>query len=137
MEIVKSIKFKNTGTKSVDKDGKPKVSRDTLYIEALDLTVPFGEECEIPELYTRPTLCVNGSRGKSSIEQLAPQLEPSDPVFAEAWKRPPEKAQPVASRGAPAAPVTLESLMASGLNKGLAEQMLNAINAARAAKAGG
>jgi len=136
MEIVKSIKFKNTGTKTVDKDGKPRVSKDTLYIEALDLTVPFGEECDIPELYTRPTLQVNGSRGKSSIEQLAPQLEPVDEVWAAEWRKPPVKAFNSAAPAAPAKPVTLESLMASGLNRGLAEQMLNAINAARAAKTG-
>src|SRR6185369_18009214 len=99
MESPKFIKFRNLGTKQYDREGKPildkngvhKRKEDTVYVEALDITVPFGDECDIPELYTRPARTVNGSRGPSPIEQLAPQLEPSDPAFAEEWRKvPPE-----------------------------------------------
>jgi len=137
---VKTIKFKNTGTKTKGQDGKVRVSKDTVRVEIMghEIEVPFDGELDVPELYTRPSLCVNGSRGLSPIEQLAPQLEPSDPEWATEWRKAPVPAQPAIQPGkGPAAPVTVESLMASGLSRGLAEQMYNAIQQARVVKTGG
>jgi hypothetical protein len=142
---VKTFKFKNMGTRLYDKQGNPVLNKDgshkrgehTIHVEPLQLSVKFGEECEIPEEYTRPTLCVNGSRGPSPIEQLAPQLEPVDALFAEEWRKaPPAPVLPQHGQRGPSAPVTVESLMASGLSKGLAEQMYSAIQQARTAKVG-
>lgn len=137
MEIVKAIRFKNMGTKVyadgklvLNKDGSPKVTQDTVYIESLDLAIPYGQEADIPEEYTRPGRQMNGNRKPSPIEQLAPQLEPSDPDFKANWLKVP--AEPTKSKAATPA-LSVEAFVRAGVPRGVAEQMMTVVQAARTA----
>jgi hypothetical protein len=120
-----TVKFKNTGTKLLDEKGKPYVRKDTVTVKRLGLTVPFGGECSIPEFWTLPTRLSNGARGPSAIEQVAPQLEPSDEAAREEWMRVP----PEAPRGGiQASGITNEALVAAlvarGISRGVAENLV-------------
>lgn len=119
MEIVKLIRFKNTGTKHIDeKTGKEYITKDTVRVEQLGLEVKFGEECELPEHWTRPLRLSNGARKPSPIEQVAPQLRPADPAFEAEWMRVPAAPTPLGQPRAGA--VTDDALVAALVSKGVA-----------------
>lgn len=62
----------------------------TLRLESVGLEdVGPGEECEIPLALCAPTRTDNGNRGKSPIEQVAPQLQPKNPSDLKTWKQVP------------------------------------------------
>lgn len=54
----------------------------------LDQVAP-GEDVAIPLHLAAPTRGDNGTRGKSAVESVAPQLHPKDPTDHEAWKKVP------------------------------------------------
>lgn len=57
--------------------------------------VPAGGTVEVPLHLAAPTRRDSGNRGKSPIEQVAPQLEPKDPEVKALWLQAPEPATPV------------------------------------------
>lgn len=121
----KYIKFRNTGTKKPD----GKVSKDTVRVEVegATLEIPFGAEVEIPEHYTKPRRAQNGSRLPSPIEQLAPQLEPTDEGWKATWMLPPaEEVKRPQGRA-----FSVDELVRSGIPRGVAETLVAAANAAR------
>jgi hypothetical protein len=127
MEIVKLIRFKNTGTKHIDdKTGKEHVSKDTVRVDGLGIEVAFGAECELPEHWTRPGRMANGGRRPSPIEQVAPQLLPVDEAFAKEWAKVPlEAAKPNQDpRRAVTDDALIAALIAKGTPRGIAEQLV-------------
>ena len=53
-----------------------------------------GEDCEIPLTLCAPTIRANGTRGKSPLEEVAPQLVPKDKIDHENWMKVPEPLPP-------------------------------------------
>lgn len=55
--------------------------------------VPPGKDVELPLEVCAPYRMDNGERGKSPVEQVAPQLRPKDPGEFEVWRKVPEPAR--------------------------------------------
>lgn len=66
----------------------------TIKLEAIghDPVAP-GADVELPLELCAPTRKDNGERGKSPVEQVAPQLHPKHPADHEAWKQTPAPAK--------------------------------------------
>lgn len=67
----------------------------TIRLDAIGLDpVPPNGEVEIPISLAAPTRTDNNQRGKSPLEQVAPQLEPKDPADRADWLKIPPHASP-------------------------------------------
>lgn len=68
----------------------------TIKLDALgfDPVEPKGE-VELPLSVCAPYRMDNGTRGKSPVEQVAPQLQPKDPEECKAWNDVPAPPTPV------------------------------------------
>lgn len=63
----------------------------TIKLDSLGLDpVPPKSDVEIPLSLAAPYRHDNGSRGKSAVESVAPQLVPKDPQDLAAWNKIPE-----------------------------------------------
>ncbi len=68
----------------------------TITLDSIGLeSVGPGESIDVPIELAAPTRKDNGTRGKSAIEQVAPQLHPKLQSDQDAWKITPPPATPV------------------------------------------
>jgi len=66
-----------------------------IKLDAIGLDpVPPKSDAEIPLTLAAPTRKDNGTRGKSALEQVAPQLHPKNSKDHDAWKQTPEPVVP-------------------------------------------
>ena len=67
----------------------------TVKLDALGLDpVGPGQDCEIPLYLAAPTRTDNGNRGKSPVEQVAPQLHPKNEEDRKLWLEVPTPVAP-------------------------------------------
>jgi hypothetical protein len=85
------------------------------------IVVEPGKTVEIDNDLARPRRHSNGSRRKSIIEQLAPQLVPADPMERFDWEQAPEAPDP--KKRHTRLP-SVESLVASGVPRGVAMELV-------------
>lgn len=58
----------------------------TIKLDSIGLDpVAPGQDVEVPLYLAAPVRADNGQRGKSPLEQVAPQLHPKDPADKAAW----------------------------------------------------
>jgi hypothetical protein len=130
------MKFKNYGIEERDdKTGRTNVRKVTVRVKThdLDLTVPYGEEVEIPALYATPRRFQNGGRRPSAIEMLAPQLRPADSAELEQWLQVPPEDPKVKAEGRNPVAMSVEALVTQGIPRGIAETLVATYQAALAA----
>lgn len=72
-------------------------SQDTVSLDSIGYHIPIapGDEVEIPFAIAAPTRKDNGTRGKSPIEMIAPQLTPKHSEDAKVWGKVPPLPTPV------------------------------------------
>lgn len=86
-----------------------------LKIVSLKVSLEPGETAEIDDGYCLPRRASNGSRIASTVEELAPGIEPADEKIREEWKK-----TPTADWEPPKVVPTVEELQSAGMPPGVA-----------------